>query len=174
MKFHQPLPQFVQLCCVLSWCSLLLPNELETPWCVGVVEADPGSAEVRPGGGLMESSLRRPVPALWTKRRPWGSHGQCWFPDTHHKLLLSLSSSRDRFFRKRYGGEAFQTAASQSGPRDNPEFGNIQSRFYLTTINESHDHYCPVINHNNKCHSFPKVPTSPYVMVQKDACLIQH
>lgn len=47
-------------------------------------------------------------------------------------------SGSDTGARRSRGG---RTAASQSGPRDNPEFGNFQSRFYLTTIKEWHDNY---------------------------------
>lgn len=44
-------------------------------------------------GGVMESSRCEPVPAVWTKRCQFGSHGHCWLADTPHKLLLSLLSS---------------------------------------------------------------------------------
>lgn len=73
------------------------------------------------GGGVMESSRCEPVPAVWTKRCQFGSHGHCWLADTPHKLLLSLLSSWVSISEgQRVGGGA------KLGLRKNPKSVSLQ------------------------------------------------
>lgn len=165
MKFHQPLATFVSLCCVLSWRPPLLPNELETPWCVLCCGSRSSlcRGQTECGGGRFNGVL--PTQACcWEALSVWLTRPA---PAPRHiaqVIALIIVQPRQLFSESDTGARRFREERREDSSitvwaRETIQSLATSSLELMSRVTAT----CKVINQNNKYCILTKGPTAPFV-----------